>query len=97
MNDRPAELGDEDRKQQRANARDHINEAYNALQQAGKGLVGAHAEICDALGLTPGKDAAAAFSDLFVTMDRVYETIDNQLNASMAADQRSAAEQESKQ
>ena len=82
------ELGDGPRAEQRMNARNQLAEAHDALQRAGRGIVNAQAEICNALGLTPSKDSAAAFSDLFVSMEHAYDTIEEQLNNDLAAEQR---------
>lgn len=88
MTDRTVDLGDEDRKQQRANARDALKEAQHELQQAAQRLVSTTTEICQSLDLTPSKDSAAAFSDLFVTIERAYDTVEEQLNNDLAAQQR---------
>ena len=88
MTERTVDLGGEDRKTMRANARDALKEAHHNLQQAGQRMVSAHTEICHELGITPGKDAAAAFSDLFVTMERAYDAVEEQLNNDLAAQQR---------
>lgn len=82
------ELGEGPRAEQRMNARNQLAAAHDALQQAGRRLVGAQADICNDLGLTPSKDSAAAFSDLFVSMEHAYDTIEEQLNNDLAAEQR---------
>lgn len=84
----PVELGDGPRAEQRMNARNALAEAHDNLQQAARRLVGAQADICNDLGLTPGKDSAAAFSDLFVAAERAYDTVEEQLNKDLAAEQR---------
>lgn len=82
------EVGEGSRKEQRANARNQLKEVLNELQQAGRRIVNVQVEICEAFGFTPSKESAAAFSDLFVAMEHAYETVEDQLNNDLAAEQR---------
>lgn len=88
LDEHPLELGDDDRQQQRINAREALAEAQNNLQQAARQFISAHAQIIEQLELQQSEKQAEAFSELFVAIEKSYDAAEDPINADQMAQQK---------
>lgn len=87
IDEHPLELGDGDRQEKRANARNALVEAQNKLQTAAREFISVHAEVLEQLDLYKPTQRIDALSNLFVAIEQAYDAAEEPINADQIAEQ----------